>query len=124
MRKLIAFVVLLAVPVALAEPRIVVPPIGPDPMPETRTVPTPPPPQNGYSKTEGRIIALAGAGLMATGVVLAATSGEKASAAVIVPGAGSVNVAASSVNNGKRYGGVALLGVGAALVWYGIKKAK
>jgi hypothetical protein len=80
-------------------------------------------PQKQTWTTEGKVLSIIGAGMVATGIALAATSGSKASAVISGPG-GYISVQGSSVNNGKRYGGVGLALAGVGFAAYGLTKRK
>jgi hypothetical protein len=61
---------------------------------------------------------IAGVGLMAVGAWFLATSSESATVS-----GGGISIKVSATSNGRRYGGIGLIGGGAALAVYGLRSA-
>jgi hypothetical protein len=70
-----------------------------------------------YDDQARKISGFAGLGLAALGVYLVASSSDSAS--ITTPGFGTTRI--SVTRNGRRYGGIMLIGGGAALAWWGFK---
>lgn len=125
MKKIVAVLLLLVVPTVYAsEIRIEVPrtiEAGQIPAPTIGPSPAVQPPSR--VTTEGKIIALVGAGLAVTGLVLAATSNETRTATIRLYGE-TATATASRERNGRRYGGIALAGAGLTTLIFGLRKKR